>query len=307
MIECPSVTKKQIRWHYDLSTLFYRLFWGRHIHHGLWQADESDSAAQIALIEALADAARIARGESIVDIGCGMGGSAIHLARSRGCQVSGVTLSGVQQRWATMAARWHGVAARTEFRRIDAESVSFPPGSVDIVWSVECTEHLFDKPAFFERAASWLRPGGRMAICAWLAGDDAESPDDRRQVYDVCEGFLCPSLGTRGDYEGWMAAAGLQSVAYHDWTDSVAQTWEICLRRIRRSGVHKLAWLVDRDTQLFLARFEAILNAYRSGAMRYGAFVFEKPTAAGQPVASGQPTAFDQPEQHESTPPRRPK
>jgi len=40
MIAYPSVTKRSIRFHYDLSTLFYRLMWGRHIHHGLWEANE---------------------------------------------------------------------------------------------------------------------------------------------------------------------------------------------------------------------------------------------------------------------------
>ena len=40
MISCPSVEKDAIRSHYDLATLFYRLLWGRHIHHGLWEADE---------------------------------------------------------------------------------------------------------------------------------------------------------------------------------------------------------------------------------------------------------------------------
>ncbi len=78
-----------------------------------------------------------------------------------------------------------------------------------------------------------------------------------------------------------MAAAGLEPVEYHDWTDRVAQTWEICLRRVRRSGVQAVARMVDRDTKLFLARFDAILAAYRSGAMRYGAFVWQKKAERG--------------------------
>ena len=46
---------------------------------------------------------------------------------------------------------------------------------------------------------------------------------------------------------------------------------------MRRSGVRWLAGLVDRDTAMFLDRFETILEAYRSGAMRYGCFIAHKP------------------------------
>src|SRR5262249_31119668 len=149
----PSVRKDVIRWHYDLATPFYRLLWGRHIHHGLWDTTESPSVAQQKLTETLAAAARIEGGERVVDLGCGMGGSSIFLAKHRGCRVTGVTLSPVQRSWAACAAAWQGVARTTEFRCVDAEQAVFEPGSIDVLWSVECTEHLFDKPEFFRRAA----------------------------------------------------------------------------------------------------------------------------------------------------------
>jgi tocopherol O-methyltransferase len=277
MISCPTVTKPQIRWHYDLATLFYRLLWGRHIHHGLWSDSESTSDAQLALTETLADAARITAGQRILDVGCGMGGSSIHLAKARQCHVTGVTLSPVQRGWATLASSWHRVRPATDFRCADAETLVFSPNSFDVVWSVECTEHLFDKPRFFKRAAGWLRPGGRMAICAWLAGPSPLSAEAEKLVYEVCEGFLCPSLGSSDDYRRWFEDAGLSLVKYEDWTDRVLRTWEICLERVERSNVRFLAKAVDRNMVNFLDRFETILQAYRTGAMRYGAFISETP------------------------------
>jgi len=297
MIDCPTVEKCAIRGHYDLSTLFYRLLWGPHIHHGLWDADESPRLAQLRLTEGLAALAGIAGGETLLDVGCGMGGSSIHLARRYGCRATGVTISPVQRQWAAASSRWHGVARQTDFRCADAEQVEFADGTFDVVWSIECTEHLFDKPRFFRRAASWLKPGGTMAICAWLAGDGlaadpvtvatparvtlARDPlaDDarRRQVYEVCEGFLCPSLGTMADYTSWMESAGLVVETAQDWTARVTRTWEICRDRVRRSKVRWLARMIDRDSVLFLDRFDAILDAYRSGAMEYGSIVARKP------------------------------
>ena len=104
-----------------------------------------------------------------------------------------------------------------EFRCVDAEQIELPEESFDVVWSVECTEHLFDKSQFFRRAATWLRPGGTMAICAWLAGDTADASRSQ-QVHDVCEGFFCPSLGTADDYTCWMEEDGLRVEHCLDWT-----------------------------------------------------------------------------------------
>ncbi|MCA9116163.1 MAG: class I SAM-dependent methyltransferase, partial [Planctomycetaceae bacterium] len=142
MITCPGITSRVIRRHYDLSTLFYRLLWGPHIHHGLWDQQESSRAAQLKLTETLADRAGIQTGDRVYDIGCGMGGSSIHLARTRNCRVTGVTLSPVQRLWAASAARLRRLGDRTDFRCADAEAVELPEGEADVVWSIECTEHL---------------------------------------------------------------------------------------------------------------------------------------------------------------------
>jgi tocopherol O-methyltransferase len=275
MIVCPTVRQHDIRSHYNLTTLFYRLLWGRHIHHGLWSGDETAAVAQQRLTETLAAEAGIRPGERVLDVGCGMGSSSIYLASHLGCDVTGVTISSVQRRWAQWAARWHNVAGRTQFLCADAEQVALAPQSYDVVWSIECTEHLFDKSQFFRRVAGWLRPGGRVAICAWLAGD-RDDADTARQVQRVCEGFFCPSLGAAKDYQQWIEQAGLVRLRYHDWTSAVVRTWEICHQRVRRTGVRWLARAVDQNSVLFLDRFDTILQAYRTGAMKYGCFIAER-------------------------------
>ncbi len=277
MISYEGVKKTEIRNHYELGTLFYRLLWGVHIHHGLWNADESIQLAQHQLMEHLLKASKIPRGAAVVDIGCGMGGSSIHLARHHDCRVTGVTLSGLQRCWASTSARLKGVGGSARFIRQDAEQVAFDDESFDYLWSIECTEHLFDKPAFFRRASRWLKPGGGVALCVWHAGDEPHSEADIRQVEAVCDAFLCPSLGSVEDYKTWLTAAGLQVADVCDLTARVTQTWEICKRRVERSGASLLSRVFGRNMVQFVDNFETILRAYESGAMKYCSIVATKP------------------------------
>ncbi len=276
MIECLNISEKVIRNHYDVSTLFYRMLWGPHIHHGLWDADETPRVAQLQLTERLASNAEIFSGARVLDAGCGMGGSSRWMAKQFACEVTGVTISPVQRHWAALTATLQRCRPRPRFLCENLERCHFDPGTFDFVWSVECTEHLFEKAQFFQNAARWLKPQGRFAICAWLVGRNETDPDTIRQVQGVCEGMFCPSLGTQGDYENWFQAAGMRIVKSELWTEKVAQTWEICKRRVDRSGVRCLARVLGQNHTLFLSRFDAILNAYRSGAMEYGCFIAER-------------------------------
>jgi tocopherol O-methyltransferase len=116
-----------------------------------------------------------------------------------------------------------------------------------------------------------------MAICVWFEGEVTSRSDHRRQCEEVCERFVCPSLATRNDYAGWMIDQGLQVRHNLDWTARVTKTWEICKQRVQRTGVRHIAKILDREQVNFIDGFDALLNAYRSGAMQYGAIVAEKP------------------------------
>ena len=271
------VTSKAIRRHYDLATPFYRLLWGPHIHHGLWNGDESPEIAQRRLTEQLAAEAEVETGAAVLDVGCGMGGSSIHLARRFDCRVHGLTLSPVQRWWATLSAWFRRLGSQVRFECRDAEQADFPAESFDVLWSIECTEHLFDKAAFFRRSAQWIKPGGRVAICAWLAAERPHSEESARDVRTVCEKFLCPSLGSAEDYVGWLENAGLTMAATHDWTHRVVRTWEICDQRIRKTGLRRLARLAGRDLSQFANHFDTIRQAFVNGSMKYGCFVARKP------------------------------
>jgi tocopherol O-methyltransferase len=259
-----------IREHYDTLSLFYRFFWGVHIHHGYWEGDETPETAQVNLIHRLAEQTGICRGARVLDIGCGLGGSSLWLARHLDCSVTGITLSPVQARMAGRRARAEALADRVRFLVMDANRLSLSPASYDVVWIIECSEHLRDKAAFFATCAELLRPGGRLALCAWLS---AARPDDRAQqrlVADVCRGMLCPSLATRDDHVHWMREAGFETVEVEDLTRRVARTWEDCLRIVRRPWVRLLLPFFGARVRAFVASFESIRRAYAEGAMAYG-------------------------------------
>ena len=260
-----------IRTHYDRLAFFYRAFWGEHIHHGYWEDEESPRTAQEQLVARLAERADVPQGAQVLDVGCGFGGSALWLARHRGCAVTGITISPVQVQRAAEQARAEHLDDRVRFLVMDANRLDLPPASFDVVWVVECSEHLADKAGFLGACARALRPGGKLALCAWLAAD-APDPGQARLVAAVCRGMLCPSLASRIDYAGWMRVAGFEDIAAEDLTRHVGRTWDYCSAIVERPEVRALRWLMDERTRAFLQAFAAIRRAYAEGAMAYGMF-----------------------------------
>jgi tocopherol O-methyltransferase len=271
-----------IRDHYDRLSRFYRALWGEHIHHGYFErGDESPGSAQLKLVEQLASRVHILRGARVLDVGCGLGGSSLWLARNFGCRVLGLTISPVQAAMAAERASAERLQDCVDFQVKDANYLDLTTESFDIVWVIECTEHLRDKSRFIESCARVLKPGGTLAICAWVAAECPRSGEHARLLSAVCTGMLCPSLGSQREYLRWISTSGFAQVRADEITRQVEQTWEHSARIAARPEVQAALLLGDVRMRRFVRAFSTIRRAYAEGAMAYGIFTARKSARSG--------------------------
>jgi tocopherol O-methyltransferase len=277
----PAQDTGAVREHYDRLSGYYHALWGEHLHHGYWDGAATAAEAQVRLIERLAERARIRQGSGVLDVGCGLGGSARWLARRLGCSVLGITLSSVQARMAAQLTQKQRLADRVRFEVMDARELELPGKTFDVVWVVECSEHLPDKARFLCDCFRLLKPGGCLALCAWLAAEDP-SPSQAALVERICRGMLCPSLARLREYVGWMREAGFEQIEVEEIGERVRETWDRCAELVERPWVQALLAVTDSATREFVATFPLMREAYAEGAMGYGMFT----ARAGHPKES---------------------
>jgi tocopherol O-methyltransferase len=273
---------EHIRKHYDRLSFLYRFFWGEHIHHGYWDADQTPAAAQIRLMERLAEEAHIPRGSKVLDIGCGLGGSAFWLADQFGCDVTGMTISPVQARMANQKAKARGLNGRVRVEIADANEWRPAPTAFDVIWIMESSEHFRDKQRFFQQCAIALKRGGILAVCAWLRRDGPpESRAEEQLVAAIGMAMLSASLDGLSDYVAWMHDAGLRVRTAQDITRHVEPTWDQCAQLAQRPLIKHLLRFTSRSTQRFVASFPLMQRAYATGAMAFGLLVATKSAREG--------------------------
>jgi tocopherol O-methyltransferase len=262
--------KEKIREYYDHVSPYYQTFWGEHIHHGYWiRGDETKEKAQIQLIEHLAQAAGIRQGCRILDVGCGLGGSSIYLAKNYKAEVTGITISPVQVEMARKAAANEGVNAT--FLLMNAESLRFDE-LFDVVWSVESISHYQEISQFFSSAARSLKPDGVMAMTDWFKKENLEQRACKEFISPIEKSMLV-ELHTMKDYEGWMGENGLHITKSEILNKNCAKTWDVCLDIIKDKAFWKLATQNGEELVNFLRGFRAMRAGFASGNFTYGLIV----------------------------------
>ena len=265
--------------HYDELDPFYRGVWGEHVHHGLFDTGtESVEEATEALVRLVAERARVSAGDSVVDIGCGYGGTARWLAQHRDARVTGLTLSVAQAE----AARATGADPRVEILVRDWLDNGLAAGAFDVALAIESTTHMPDRPRVFAEVARVLRPGGRLVACVWCTSERPKRWEVRHLLEPICREGRLHGMGSFSENRAWMEGAGLVVKSVEDLSRRVRPTWSrVAVRVVRGLALDPAyrSYLFDRSRRerIFALTVARLWLGYRTGALRYGLFEATRP------------------------------
>ncbi|MBV9162336.1 MAG: methyltransferase domain-containing protein [Pseudonocardiales bacterium] len=197
---------------------------GDNLHVGYWDNPDSEiplDEATDRLTDLMTEKLKVRAGNHVLDIGCGIGGPGVRIARLTGARVTGISVSQEQIRLANCLAASAGVAERVVFQWANAMKLPFPAQSFDAAIALESFFHMPDRGHVLAQICRSLRPGGRLALTDSF--ERAPIPVAKQPTVDRFYNFSMATMVQAEDYPPLLRHAGL-------WFEEILDISEQTLR-----------------------------------------------------------------------------
>ena len=204
--------------YYDLVTDFYEYGWGQSFHFAPRAANESFAATLARHEHYIAHRLGLGPGMTAVDLGCGVGGPLIEIARFSGARIVGVSDNALHVERAAKRSEEAGLSHLADWLECDFMQVDAPDASFDAAYSIEATCCAPDKAGVYGEAFRLLRPGGRFTAYEYCLTDrfDADDPDHRRLKADMELGGGLPDIARPHEIDDALRKVGFELTEARD-------------------------------------------------------------------------------------------
>ena len=193
--------------------------------------DEFHTRGREATVE-LAHLAGLRATDVVLDVGCGLGGTARHLADTVGCTVHGIDLTPEYIAVGERLNRAVGLDDRVSLTCGSALSLPYDDASFDVVWTEHVQMNIPDKAQFYREIARVLKPGGRFLFHDVIegSGDALTFPVPWASVAEIS------ALAAEPDLREAMGACDLDVTLWFDKTEPSIDFFRAALDRIAENG-----------------------------------------------------------------------
>jgi SAM-dependent methyltransferase len=157
----------------------------------------------------------------ILDVGCGVGGSARRLVDEVGCRVTGIDLSDEYIDAAEKLTRIFKMEERASFKAGSALQMPFADNSFDGAWTIQMGMNIEDKLSWLKEINRVVKPGGRVVFYEVHADKNIPAHYPTPWAQDSSMSFLVPpeefhSIVKAADFvvEGWRDLTDLARLAF---------------------------------------------------------------------------------------------
>ena len=184
----------------------------------------------------LAAGLEIAAGHHLLDIGCGIGGPARHMAAKFGCRVTGIDLTQVFCEVARRLTALVGLEVQVSIEQASALALPFGDAVFDGAYSQYVSMNIADKAGFYGEAWRVLKPGGRLALAELALGEAGDPVYPTPWSDDGTASFLQTAEQTAAA----LRAAGFEIISLEDKTPAALEAYRRQREEIAREGPPKL-------------------------------------------------------------------
>ena len=248
-------SRRNIQEHYDAGNAMYGVFLDPSMMYSCaifeQPGDRDLYSAQMRKLDYIIDQADIQASDHVLEIGCGWGAFAIRAAKTRGCRVTGVTISLEQLKYANAKVKEAGLQDRITLRLCDYRLLEETFDKVVSIEMIEAVGHEF-LPGYFRCVADRLKVGGKAVIQAISTTDDKY--DEYCRSSDFIREHIFPGghLPCMGVMQSCAEAAGLKVANVRDIGLDYATTLELW----------REAWEARRPEVLALGYSEEFFRKY---------------------------------------------
>ncbi len=276
---------REIADYYDQTVTHYRTFWALDqslaIHYGIWQPGIKNFRQSLENTNRiLAEKAGVKQSDYVLDAGCGVGGSAIYLAKEYGCHVRGITLSEKQVRLAQENAEKNNFSGLLSFENKDYCATGYSEGTFDLIWALESAGTAVNKSAFIKESYRILKPGGRIILADYFKTGNLNT-DNSKIMKNWLNNWAISDLDTIEDFKNKLAKEGFDNIVIEDYTSNImSSARRMYLVSFPGYVATKLYNLFYNATPFSRTHYRASLNQYRAlkrGYWKYRVICSDKP------------------------------
>ena len=157
---------------------------------------------------------------SVLELGCGSGGYALHLAERVGCRLVGLDINAPGIRNANQLALERGLASQARFEQCDvSNNLPFEDKAFDAVFSNDALCHIRGRSVVLGEMFRILKPGGRMLFSDALVVGGMLSHEEIATRSSIGLYVYSPP----GENERLIERAGFRQIRVNDTTEGAAR------------------------------------------------------------------------------------
>jgi len=176
---------------------------------------KSITANQKLLEQRIAKDLRLKKGDKVLDIGCGRGRIAGHIASISGAHVTGMNIDTVQLESAVRFAKAKGLPCQFQVGDLNDLPLPFADSSLDGIYEVQVFTYSKDLLKLFKELHRVLKPGARFACLDWFSLDNYDPKNEHHADLMRKVKPLIGAIGTRSTkkFVDLLKKAGFEIIA----------------------------------------------------------------------------------------------